>query len=216
MQKLGDAFTYQFKDSDWVTKALLGSLFVFLSFFIIPIPFLIGYMIRNVKNVIDNKPNPMPEWQDLGDMYMQGLKYLLATLGYAIPILLIFFFILMMMIMGFFIGDSEFALIPMLIIFPMQGLIGVYSILMALIAPVLYIKMAKGEPYRNLYDFKTIFKFIKNNFGHLLIVLVLSWAAGMIVNIGMLALFIGILPATYYVTTIMGYLYGQLALQEKK
>ena len=86
MENLGDSFSHQFKDEKWVSKFLLGALFVILCMFIIPIPFIVGYMLQNIKNVIDKKKDPMPEWKNLGAMYMQGLKYIFATLGYMVPV----------------------------------------------------------------------------------------------------------------------------------
>ena len=97
----------------------------------------------------------------------------------------------------------------------LNGFIVLYSIIIAFVSPVLYIKVANKEPYRNLYHLGEIWGFIKKNIGNIIIVLLLSWAAGFIVNIGMLVFFIGLFPAAFYVGTIMAHLYGQLYLDSK-
>jgi len=215
MENLAESFSHQFQDEKWVSKFLLGALFVILCMFLIPIPFVVGYMLQNVKNVIDRKKNPMPEWKNLGTMYIDGLKYFVATLGYMLPILLIIILMGAAITLMALIGDSDAAVLPALLFIPLQGLIMIYSILLAFITPILYIKMAMGEPYKNLYKFKEIFKFLKDNIGNILIVLLMGWAAGFIMNFGMLVFFVGIFPAAFYVGTIMAYLYGQLYLQRK-
>lgn len=216
MHNLGEAFTYQFKDKQWVNKFLLGSLFVLLSFFLIPIPFLIGYMLQNIRNIIKKVENPMPEWKNLGRMYMDGLKFFVYLLGYMIPVLLIIFIMIFGMIMSALMDDSDMIALFMLPFFGLQGIIMIYALLMNLITPVLYIKYANGEPAGNLYDFKGIYHFIKNNFTNLLLAIVLNMAAGFIGNIGMMLFFIGIFPAIFYGATIMGYAYGQVYLEAKK
>lgn len=216
MQKMGEAFSYQFKDKQWVNKFLLGSLFIFLAFFIIPIPFLIGYMLQNIRNAISKAENPMPEWKDLGKMYVDGLKFFVYCLGYSIPVLLIIFVMIFGIILSITLDEPDLMGIFMIPFFGLQGLIMIYALLMNLITPVLYIKHANGEPAKNLYNFKEIYDFIKNNIANILIAIVLNMAAGFIVNIGMMVFFIGLFPAAFYALTVMSYAYGQIYLEAKK
>ena len=216
MKYIAEAFTYQFEDKDWVKKFLLGSLFVALSFFLIPMPFLMGYIIRNIRNILKKQPNPLPEWNELGKMYVDGLKFFIYCLGYALPVVLIIVVIAIMVIVMAVAGNDDMAVFFGLLMFPMQLLIMVYSLLMMLVSPVLYIKFANNEPAKNFYNLKQLYKFIKDNIANLLIVILLNAATGFIVNIGMLFFFIGILPALYYAFSVISHLYGQLYLQAKK
>ena len=216
MQNIGNAFSYQFKDKQWVNKFLLGSLFVFLAFFLIPIPFLVGYMVQNIRNTINKAENPMPEWKNLGKMYVEGLKFFVYCLVYSIPVLLIIFVMIFGIILSIALDEPDLIGFFMISFFGLQGLIMLYALLMNLISPVLYIKYANGEPAKNLYNFKEIYNFIKNNFTNLLIAIGLSMATGFIVNFGMMIFFIGLFPAAFYASTVMAYLYGQIYLEAKK
>lgn len=216
MQNIAQAFTYQFKDKKYLNKFLIGSLFTFLMFFIIPIPFLIGYVVLNVKNIIDKKEFPLPEWKDLGKMYINGIKFFIYCIGYSVPAFCVIFLVLITQLFFVFIDDSElmiFFIIPMIFA---QGLIGIYSMLMQLISPVLYIKFAKGEPMKNFYQFKNIYLFIKNNFVNIILAYVVVMAAGCIASFSMLLFLIGILPGIFYSMTVMAYVYAQVELQAKK
>ncbi|MBU0731396.1 DUF4013 domain-containing protein [Patescibacteria group bacterium] len=215
MKNVGEAFSYQFKEQGWVGTFLLGSLFVILCMFVVTIPFLIGYMIWNTRAVMEKNKELMPKWKNLGAMYMEGLKFFGASLGWGAPILIV---IILMIVMGVLLAvyaNEEVAIIFTLMMLIMNGFIMIYSIIIAFVAPVLYIKVASKEPYRNLYHLGEIWAFIKNNIGNIIIVLLLGWAAGLIVNVGMLVFFIGLFPAAFYVGTIMSYLYGELYLESK-
>ncbi len=67
---IGSAFSYVFDDDDWIKKAAIGGVLVLLSSFVIPIFFVLGYMIQVIKNVRDDVPNPLPDWNDLGDLFI--------------------------------------------------------------------------------------------------------------------------------------------------
>src|SRR2546428_7372993 len=79
-------FTFVFDDPRWVTKILLGGLFFLASFVIIGIFFVYGYCARLVRNVINGVQYPLPEWDDLGEYFTEGLKLFVVGLLYAIPI----------------------------------------------------------------------------------------------------------------------------------
>ena len=46
---------------------------------------MLGYFSRTLRNVVAGEPRPMPEWDDLGGIFNEGLRltavYLLYTLG---------------------------------------------------------------------------------------------------------------------------------------
>ncbi|MBU0670617.1 DUF4013 domain-containing protein, partial [Patescibacteria group bacterium] len=212
---LGDAFSFQFKPEGWFGRFLGGTLFVFLSMFIIPIPILVGYNLQVIKNVIDKKKDPLPHWTGVGKMWVDGVKFFFATLGYALPIILIVIIMIVMGILAAVYEDSEMAVITILLFLLLELVLMLYSLAMAFIAPILYIKRAQGATARELYHLGEIWSFIKKNIGNIIVVLLLGWASGLIVNFGMLFFFIGLFPAAFYAMTIIGHLYGQLALEDK-
>ena len=59
---IAKAFTFVTEDERWVGKIGIAALITLLSFLIIPIPLLVGYMVGVVRNVKDGVVNPMPEW----------------------------------------------------------------------------------------------------------------------------------------------------------
>ena len=93
---LGQGFRFFFEDPDWVKKILIGGVFMLLSSLIVGAIFVAGYGVHVVRRVVRGEPRPLPEWEDLGVFFGDGLRafglYLLhlvavgilpATLGLA-------------------------------------------------------------------------------------------------------------------------------------
>ncbi|MFA6027768.1 MAG: DUF4013 domain-containing protein [Patescibacteria group bacterium] len=217
MKDIQEAFAYQFKDPNIVSKFIIGSLIALSSMFLIPMPFMVGYLVRNIRNIINKEKSPLPEWSDWGKMYVEGLKFILASLVYALPAVIVIILGATIMMIGLLVFENEDAAIIFVIPYLLaQVFTMLYTLVLSLVTPVLYIKVAQGAKAKELYNVKEIFKFVKLNFVNILISFLVLMACGFVMNVGMLFLFIGIFPAMYYCSTVTGYVYAQIKLQEKK
>src|SRR5215212_186394 len=84
---IGRAFGYTFQDPNWLKKIVIGGLLL-----IIPIFgwFVVGgYGIRVMRNVLSGTDLPLPEWDDLGALFMDGLSAFIVTLIWWIPIIIV-------------------------------------------------------------------------------------------------------------------------------
>src|SRR2546430_12333081 len=80
-------FTFTFEDPRWVQKVLLGGLFMLASAFIVGAFFLYGYLARLARNVIAGVQHPLPEWDDLGEFFSEGLRLFCVGLIYTLPVI---------------------------------------------------------------------------------------------------------------------------------
>src|SRR6185369_14629752 len=78
-------FAFVFEDARWINKVLLGGVFQLLSFMLIGVPFLLGYLAKLVRNVVNGVTLPLPEWDDLGEMFGEGLRLIGVGLLYTMP-----------------------------------------------------------------------------------------------------------------------------------
>ena len=78
----GRCFTFVTEDPNWVTKVLVGGLMALLTTVLIGIPFLMGYWGRTLKNVAAGVRHPLPEWDDLGGLFGDGLRLFGVQLVY--------------------------------------------------------------------------------------------------------------------------------------
>src|SRR5947209_4348294 len=81
--------TFVFDDPRWIQKVLIGGLFIIASFILIGVFFIFGYMARLARNVIRGDQYPLPEWDDLGEYFSEGVKLFVVGLIYAIPIAIV-------------------------------------------------------------------------------------------------------------------------------
>src|SRR5438132_12450645 len=80
---------FVFDDPRWIPKVLLGGVFALASIVFIGIFFIYGYLARLVRNVIDGVEPPLPEWDDLGEFFYEGLRLFAVGLVYALPIAIV-------------------------------------------------------------------------------------------------------------------------------
>ena len=88
-----DALEYSAKD--WKTLVLLGVFFLF-SFLLLPIFLVAGYNYRVISNAVHGSINgrdPLPEINDIVDMFVSGVKVVIVMIAYMIvPVILFVIF----------------------------------------------------------------------------------------------------------------------------
>jgi hypothetical protein len=83
---IGRSFKYMFEDEGWISKVLIGGILG-----IIPIVNFVvyGYFLDVIRNVAGGQELPLPSWDDFGGKFMKGLMVFLASLIYALPIIVL-------------------------------------------------------------------------------------------------------------------------------
>ncbi|MBI5957960.1 MAG: DUF4013 domain-containing protein [Chloroflexi bacterium] len=80
----GRAISFPFDDDEWPIKFILGTLLTFIPFFA---P---GYQVRVARNLIRGKSRPIPETDELGQVFVDGVMATLAGMLYFLPLILVF------------------------------------------------------------------------------------------------------------------------------
>jgi predicted flap endonuclease-1-like 5' DNA nuclease len=87
MQITSDLFSFPFKDERWKSKFAIGALFGLIGMVFFPVFFLfIGYGVRVMRHTIRGQGPDLPDWDDWGEMIMDGLRHLAVSLVYSIPL----------------------------------------------------------------------------------------------------------------------------------
>lgn len=84
---------FPFRDPQWKAKFLIGSLFILAGYIILWIPmiFVYGYCAQIMRRIIVEKGEPfLPDWDDWGKLFTDGLKLLGVTFIYSLPFFLLF------------------------------------------------------------------------------------------------------------------------------
>ncbi len=214
MKYIGEAFAYPFRDPDWISKFLVGGLMVLLSVVLIGVFFLLGYSVRITQRVMRREPNALPDWSDLGGLFVLGFKYAILYLVYALPIIAIVLLIVFFGILVAATNGDEAAVSAMFVFYVMLFIVIVpYAIALTILTPVITVRFAQREQIRDGLALGEIFRFFKKNWANTLIVALLLVGLESLEGIGILVFIIGFLFTTFYSSLVSYHLMGQLNLE---
>lgn len=211
--EIGKAFTFVTEDENWIKKLAIGAIFVLVPFLILLV---IGYQILIIRNVIDGKDRPLPEWENFGQLFMDGLIMFVAIFVYALPVVLL-------SLCGFFVslltsdsgGNMSGAGIAGISLFSCIAVL--YGIALAFLTPALYIQYARAGEFGPLFRFGEVVAIARENLVDILIVIVVAMVANIAVSLVSTIAVITIcgpiivsLAGTAWVLFATGHLYGQI------
>lgn len=225
---IGKSLTYVTEDPRWVSKLLIALVVSFFSFLFFPIFFLLGYAVAITRNVKDGAATPLPEWEDWGKLFMDGLYVFIAQFVYTLP------FIILICIATVATGglgavadsggnpDAIAALLGTTgILIMCLGFL--YVIALVFISPAIIIQyVLTGDDFGACFRFGEVLGIARDSIGDILMVILVTMGVGFAVSIvaGVLAiipcigqiaaLLIGLVMSPY-LTAVSGHLYGQIA-----
>jgi hypothetical protein len=212
--QVGKSFTFVFEDNKWLGKILLGAL---LS--IIPILNLVtvGYMVRVIRNVAAGTEHPLPDWDDLGQFFVDGLLVTIAGLIYALPLVIIGIAYLVLMIAGAMAGGDAVAL-PLVV-----GWYGVllcifapYCLLLGAWTPAMTVNYAARPSFGALFHLGEIWGLIRRNLGNYVIAIALYLVMSQVASwVGTLVCLIGVFVTSFWLVAFNGHLLGQVLKNDK-
>ena len=223
---VGKALTYITEDERWVSKVIILLIVSFFSWLIFPIFFLIGYAIGITRNVKDGVEKPLPEWEDWGKLFMDGLYIFIAQFVYTLPFLIVACVATVATGgLGALAGDNSDAMAALvgttgLII----GCLGfLYMLALVFISPAIIIQyVLQHDEFGACFRFGDVFGIARDSIANILIVILVTMGIGLGVSVVLgvlqiipcvgqiLALLIGLLMSPY-LTAVSGHLYGQIA-----
>ena len=224
------AFTFVTKDERWVGKIGIGALVSLLGFLIIPIPLLWGYMVGVARNVKDGALNPMPEWDDWGRLFKDGLAIMVAQFVYTLP-----FWLLSCVAGAGIVGmgslteiSEEAATAGVFGIFGLTTcLVLLFVFVLLFVSPAIVIQYVRTDDFGSVFRVGEVFGIAIKNIGNILLIMLAMMGVGIVFNIiigilgiipciGWLIALIVTLAFGPYMLVATGHLYGQLAEQANR
>jgi hypothetical protein len=224
----GRAFTF-FKDDDrWTTKIGIGAGIMFFSFFLgIPAILLLGYQIAVTRRVREGKELPLPEWDDWGKLFMDGLYLVIAIFVYTLPLWILFcigFGITFLPILGGNNQDLVGALgTATILTWGIMACLGFLVLIgLAVMIPGIYIQYIRTNEFASVFKVGEVFGIVKDNIADILMSIVASIGANLlisvvssVISITICGPFILALVAPVWLNISLGHLYGQIAAKDK-
>lgn len=197
------AFTYIFEDPNWLEKLIVPLLVGLIP--IVGQLALSGYVMRVIQNVAQRTQPELPSF-DFGLDLGKGFRWFLVALVYSLPVML---FSLLFLWPTFRLennGNDTIAIIVLILI----GLLFFLLLLaFAFILPIAQVNFAVKDTFASAFDFKTLFKLIKNNIVAWLMVLAGTVIAGFISPLGGIVFVIGAMVTAFYGQLFVAHLAGQ-------
>jgi hypothetical protein len=200
--------TYVFEDPKWVEKVLYGALFSLAGIVLIGAFFVYGYLARLVRNCVAGLEHPLPEWNELGDMFTEGLLLFVATLLYAAPLIFLVILTIPFSVLSGVdntaaqIGGTLGSIAVSLILVPAGFALGIWM-------PGALLNASIKRDFRAAFEFRVIWDFIRNNAVNYILAY-LGWlVARMAAPLGLLLCCIGIFATSFWSLLVGVYAFSQ-------
>ncbi len=226
-------FTFPFKDADWKRKFLIGFLLYFAGFIIPVIPwiFVSGYIAKIIKMGIEGEYS-LPEWEDWGDLLVQGLKLLGVMLIASLPFFILFgcgyISLMTPALLGGFGAEAygdEF--LPALVLMPFATFGGMclmslgilFSFLIWILVPPAISHMIAKDQFSAAFRVSEWWGIFKANIGGYLIAYVLMMGTSFLFGFALQLLYLTFILCclfpfvvsliSMYISVVMGAIFGQ-------
>lgn len=228
---VGKAFGYVFEDERWATKLITTAAIALIPVF--GTLSLMGYVISTIRNVMAGHPRPLPEWQDLGTYFMDGLKMFVVNLVYNLPLTLLSWLIVFPIILPFLGGQNEdlmtaLGIVAIVLIILISIVLMLAWLLMIILLPMAQIVFAARGEIGAALRVGEVLRLAFANIGQILIAQLLIVVAGATI-MGLLSLIISVfslipicgwilavalavlmLPVGTWLALFAAHLYGQI------
>ncbi len=212
---IGKAFTFVTEDQKWLAKVAIGGGLILAGFitfigWIFTVPVVLGYLVNLTRNVINGNPQPLPEWDNWGERWIEGIKAVVVGLVYSLPAIVIS---LIISVPGSLLsGSSNNGTAAAGGVLSLVGscLNFILSILVAIVLPAAIGRFAVAGNIGDAFKFGEILATIRQNIGMFVIIaLISSFLVPILTGIGIIACFIGAAFTGFYAYLMLYHLYGQ-------
>jgi hypothetical protein len=219
---VGRALGFVFDDPDWVKKLLIGGLFQLLATFIVGAFFTAGYGLRLIRRVAAGEPRPLPEWDDLGGMFVEGARAVALYLAHLlilglIPASLGCVVVLVTGGVSALGRDGNPAVagpLAVLGIFVLYALAGLVMLVLMVYLPAAFVRLALRGTLASAFELRENVAFIRRNPLNYVLALVLYFIASFLAQFGFLVCCVGYLPAFFWAICVFAWGLGETARRD--
>ncbi|MEJ5241422.1 MAG: DUF4013 domain-containing protein [Anaerolineales bacterium] len=225
----GKAITYVFEDRRWLTKLLIGTVITFVPILNFSLP---GYFVEIVRRLMRRESEILPEWDNIGKNFMDGLMLWIVQLIYGLPMLLLLC-LFAVPLLPQLLSDSvdqdilnTLSGVGLLLLVCGVLLLILYSLFLSFILPALLIQYAQHNTIGACFRFGELRRVISQNAGDYFMlwlgIIGISFAISIVFSIvftvlnfipciGQVVSILLFLPSGVYLGAVIHHLIGQFA-----
>ena len=224
-------FRFPLDDERWQSKALIGGLLGLFGFIILPLLLpLWGYGVRLLRQTVKGEEPFLPEWDDWGQLFGDGLRMIVIGIVYTLPGLLLMcvafgaWFISFVPAAAADQAGAEGLAIGAFVLtyalgYVLLGVAGLVTLPLAFLAVVGMTRMAAYDSLGSAFEFGEVWRLARAGLGNYLlafavwygVIFLLSWIAAMFMYTLVLACLYPILIGAvgFYASVLLGALFGR-------
>ena len=180
---------------------------------------------------MNNSAEILPDWDDLGKKFSDGLILFAVGLVYALPLIIIFLPVGIIAGSSLLSGNRNLQDISnilsgagMLLLYCILCLVVVYGVTLSVVYPAILVVFSHGGTFASCFKFQQVFELVGKNAGPFFTAWIVSFfsSLGIALVIGFLSAFVGWIPcigwifsivvslgSSIYIMTVYSYLFGQ-------
>jgi hypothetical protein len=204
----GRCFTFVTADPDWVKKVLIGGAFTLASIFLVGFFFVSGYCAQVVRRVAAGEERPLPEWDDLGGLFGEGVRlvglYFAYGLGFVV-VLALTAFPAFLFVWGASGGSASrrgaegpAAALAMFAILSVYAVILLVSVALNAFLPAAAVRVIFKGRLTAGFEIGPAIAFIRANLGNYILCLLAYMLASFAAQFGFVLCCIGVFPALFW------------------
>ncbi len=215
---IGAGWNGIFRDPSLVSKTLVGSLMVFGTSLLLPAPFtgpvLLGYIVATARNALAGDEYPMPEWQEFGELWIQGAKAFLAIVVCWLPVVLLLGFLAILGLVIAF-GTSKHSMQPLLSLWIGLAYLGImsgslYALLFRFtVYPAIILRMTTEDRLVGILSPRDLFRTFAAGLWGILLASLIGYAGNFVAGIASCFCVIPGLPVSFLAHVLVASLLGQ-------
>jgi hypothetical protein len=214
------AFRFVVEDPDWIKKMLIGGLFTLLSALLVGAPFVMGYFSRLLRNVARGEERPLPNWDDLGGLFMEGLRGVVVYVAHVaaalvVPVTLggaLFGLIALSAQVGDRSGVLEaLAAVGMVAVYALGG---VLMLVAMLYVPAAMLRFVLYDRVSAAFEPREVIGIIRRNPGNYLLALVLYLVTNFASQLGVFLCCVGVFPLAFWSVCTLAWGLGEVARRD--
>jgi len=203
---IGKAVTFVFEDEEWLKKVLIGGCLMFVP--IVGQLMVMGYGMEIARRVVKGHPQPLPEWEEWGQMAIDGFMSMVISFVWGLPIALIG--ICLAIPAAVLSGNDDGGTIFMILMSCMALIVILFALLAALLSPAAIVRYAVTGELGTAFKFGEIIAMVRENLGaYLMVLLVVAIVAPIISMLGSVLLGCGALFTTFLSYLVKYHAFGQ-------
>jgi hypothetical protein len=219
---LARGFRFVPEDPDWIKKVLIGGLFMLLTGLLVGAFFVAGYGVRLLRRSAHGEPHPMPEWDDLGGIFGDGLRPVGLYMAYALPVMIVpmaCIFVMALVTAGLSSqgsrGPSEaFGALAALGVMGLYAFMAVVMLALSVYVPAALARFVVLERMSAGFEVRENLDFIRRNLGNYAMTLLLYLLASFAAQLGIVLCCVGFFPASFWAFCILCWGLGEVVRRD--